>query len=214
MSENRGAALLGLGLATGFIIWVSRPLFNRYGVFARSALIDPESVADVAASLPQDEDSFILSAWDLVGQQIQYSNYGSILYFSGDVVKCQRCLLASEVLNLKRGNCVAKATLLTSLLRNRLPANRVYMAVGWARLDGLGGHAWCEVERNGTWYILESTMPPPAMPWVPADAMSKVYIPQALVNDQDLVCYSSEVCSVIEKANCLCEIERLFAPAY
>ena len=112
-------------------------------LYRYSALINPSAVADIAASLPANEDDFIIAAWEYVASNVQYENFGSILYFTDQGVECDECFTPLEVLAAGESNCVGKSILLTSILRNRIPPDRVYMAVGTLNLNSNGGHAWC-----------------------------------------------------------------------
>lgn len=133
--------LILLSGATLGLIWLASR--SSVQAFTLSTFIDPGSVADLAATLPPDEDAFILAAWELAGGDISYSGFGSDLKFSAYLVYCKRCFLASQVLKSGVSNCVGKSILLVSLLRNRLPPERVYLTVGQLNTDHIGGHAWC-----------------------------------------------------------------------
>ena len=176
-------------------------------LFALFQFISPASVSDIAAQLPAGEDEFIIAAWEQVGNDITYDGYASEITIMDHTVECARCLLATEVLNAGRANCVGKAILLTSLLRNRLPADRVYMAIGQLSMDGVGGHAWVVVQRAGSWYLLESTRPPNGWQLV---ASRPEYILEALLNDQDVICTSSSLCLSVKKASCDCMLKYAY----
>ena len=191
--ERARAVYLGFlaSSAAGLLVWALTRKTAR--VFATSALVCPGCVADLAAQLPaSSEDEFILAAWDLAGTGIGYEPVGSHLDFTDSTVSCERCLLPRETLTRGVANCVGHAALLASLLRYRLPADRVLMAVGQLATDGVGGHAWAEVFRQGQWYILESTKGPG--PWVPASAVSSLYIPEILFNDETVLCNTPSLC--------------------
>lgn len=140
--EANRVPLIFLGSAAIFgTIWLATRSSTQ--AFALGVFIDPESVADIATTLPQNEDDFILAAWELVGNNIRYEGFGSHLKFSADVVYCQKCFLSRQVLKSGVGNCVSKSVLLTSLLRNRLPPERIFLAIGQLNTDHIGGHSWC-----------------------------------------------------------------------
>jgi len=184
----------GAGLA---IWWMATRVGSKYST---ADFVNPEAVADIAASLPSEEDRFILSAWNYVTENIQYQGYSSNLYFVNDAIKCSGCRVPEATLKVAKGNCVSMSSVLTSILRNRLPPERVFMTVGewWYR-----GHAWCQVQRqNGRWYLLESTSPP-TKGWVLVDAVSYIYKPFSYFNDQLFYCYSEELCK-IRVGNCDC----------
>ena len=186
-----------------FIVWMqSRVQPPRYST---DMMIDAQSVAKIAAQMPAEEDQFILSAWDWVGRDIQYQAYGSLIEFWDSTVYCERCLLPRDVLKRGRANCVGKSLLLASLLRNRLPAERVYLAIG--DLTGIGGHAWVSAQRHdGQWYILEATKPPRR--WVTQTEIASRYIPEAYVNDVSLLCASEDICFIIPEASCNCRLDK------
>lgn len=65
----------------------------------------------------------------------------------------------AESMQLRSLNCVNKAFLLTSLVKNELSVpGQVYCVFGELTHDGIGNHAWVEVQRNGMQYIYEATI--------------------------------------------------------
>ena len=194
LEERQGLFLSFAGaLGAGLFVWW---LMERLGTeFSTTDFVNPESVADIAASLPSTEDDFILSAWDYVAGNIQYQGYSSNLYFVNDAIKCTGCRIPDSTLKSGKGNCVSMSSVLASILRNRLPPERVFMVVGQMSLDGIGGHAWVNCQRRDErWYLLESTNPPKG--WVPMEAVSYIYKPFAYFNDALFYCYSDEICRV------------------
>jgi len=195
------------GLTSGVVL---NYLQNRsiMGVYSLSDFVDPEGVADIASDMPSDEGEFTLEAWDYVGGDIDYSGYGSIITFYDSTINCQRCLLPERVISTGVANCVGKSALLTSILRNRYSPERVYMVIGEYMRDGeKHGHAWVEVNRGGTWYVIEATLPPPVSPWAPVSGQSSVYSADIFFNDFGVLCYDEEMCPstrlVIKKRPCL-----------
>lgn len=186
--------------ATTTATLLANMFLNAAKLWALDEFIDPDAFADIAAQLPQDPSEYALEAWDLVGRQIPYSHYGSILHFGDDYARCKRCHLPLDIVRRGRGNCVAKSQVLVSLLRNRFSASDTYMAIGQLNVNGTGGHAWVILNHNG-WHILESTMPPPDQPWVSASRLSEIYIPEAMVNDRGLVCLDEEICHLVHRAD-------------
>lgn len=180
--------------------------------FPLSALVNPASASYLAASLPPDEDSFILGAWDMVGTQVTYEGYGSLLQFFGNTVKCERCILPSELVKnqVPKANCVGKSALLASILRNRLPAEQVYLVLGTLDLGEPGGHAWVTVQKaDDQWYILEPTRKPWTQPWQTAQSLADIYIPEAFLNDQALLCSDPEMCHIVTAGACPCLLDRI-----
>jgi len=186
------------GVASGVI---ASSLSNRWLYYDLSAFINPEAFSDIAAQLPANEQDYILAAWEMAGEDLDYRLYGSVLYFGEDKVQCKSVSRPAKVFNRGWGNCVAKSQVLTSILRNRFSPSDTYLAVGTLAQDGIGGHAWVTVRSEGVWYVLESTLPPPDQPWLPAAKLSHVYSCEAYVNDTGLVCMDEEVCKLIHHAN-------------
>jgi len=194
---------VGVGLAT---IWLLQP--RPALKLALSRLIDVKATRDIANSLPSDEKEFIWAAWHLVGCDIKYKSYGSDFQFFGSTIKGYRIDLPTEVIALGASNCVGKSALLTSILRNRLPASRVYMVIGNLKMDGVGGHAWVLAEIDGKWYRIEATHCP--INWTEATNMSGIYESKAMFNDEELICYDAELCVNVSPASCcdaICECE-------
>ena len=172
-------------------------------LLAYGELIDPAAVADIADSLPPDEGDFIIAAWRYVATHVQYDNFGSMLYFTDQGVQCDACFDPLEVLAAGESNCVGKSILLTSILRTRIPANRVYMAVGTLNLNSNGGHAWVRVQHDGIWYALEPTLMPPGQPWIPEVSVAYKYTMEGYMNDRIHSCSEPNLCLAIRKTSCL-----------
>ena len=151
MQRNDGSVFihflgsLGASLAAAWILGsLGKSVFSIGArTFRSSDFINPGAVADIAARRPAGEDDFILAAWELVGGGIDYQAFGSDVEFNNGVVRCDKCYLPGQVRKTGASNCVGKSALLASILRNRLPADRVFMVIGELHLDGVGGHAWC-----------------------------------------------------------------------
>jgi len=194
-SQRGTSEAMFLGVASSFVaglfVWwlVSRINSSTVPI---TKFIDPAAVSAIADQLPRDEDEFLLSAWELVGAGVKYDAFGSIVEFRDSTVECQNCLLPDRMLRMSRphSNCVGKSALLTSILRTRLPPERVYMVVGAANVSPRpGGHAWVTAKRGSEWYILESTVPPSRdLPWHRAEELSDLYVPEAFVNDYGVFC--------------------------
>ncbi len=201
--------ILGFLAALGGVALVKR-LSNSNVLLLRSSLVQPSAVAELAGKLNiGDEDAFIYNSWLYVATEVKYSGYSSIVSFINNLVSCQRCILPGATLSHGSGNCVAKAAVLASLLRNFIPASRVYLVMGELDKNGVGGHAWCEIERNGSWYILESTRVPDLTNlWVRVP--QREYIPSVYFNDADsgLVCLDSKLCVAIKASRCPCEFDK------
>ena len=167
---------LGSLTAGGVIYLVTRP--SSYSI---SQLVTPEKVAYIAAELPQGDDDFAQAALKWVSDNIQYQALGSDISFKNGSVLCRGCYTPTSVLAKGAGNCVAQSFLLTSILRNRIDADRVYATLGEVTIDGVGGHAWTSYWRDGGWYILDPTYKEAVGKWMPASHPS--YLSQVHVND-------------------------------
>ncbi len=178
-------------------------LIAKKVTFPSNAWFEPQKVKFLADQLTQgSEDEFILSAWDLVGRGLVYEAFGSDIDIDQGIITCDKCFTTDQILNRGGSNCVGKSAMLASLLLNRLPANRVYMAIGHFAGDGVGGHAWCLVDRGGTDYLLEATSPPPAQPWTPASLVSRIYIPYAVFSPESFECLDHQFCLQVGNCNC------------
>ena len=198
--ERIFASALGVLVAGGIIRWLQ----DRSQTFPLSALIDTGAVSALAQNLPQEKNEFAWAAWNMVGSQVAYSYYGSILQMVDHSVNCERCLLPRELLAMDnpKANCVGKAALLVSLLRNRFPPGEVYMVVGRYAKDGrYPGHAWAELFKDGQWYIIEATVPPTR--WMPVSEVEDTYLPEAFINDVGSRC-ATEKCLMVDPAACPC----------
>ena len=116
------------------------------------SLVQPDDpvVRDIARVLVQAND-FIGAAQEFVDSFTTYqSEVGD--YWTEP----------SEILEARAGDCDDKAILLTSILRNYLPADQVYCAFGLWILDGeTGGHMYVVAEgEDGEDRIIESTAGP------------------------------------------------------
>lgn len=84
-----------------------------------------------------------------------------------------------EMLGARAGDCDDSAILLTSILRNYIPPEEVYCAIGLWDVGGrVDGHMWVVMAgQNGEDLILESTA-------APGKPLGGKYILQAIFNDQ------------------------------
>lgn len=202
MNETVGQRLYlsflgGLGAAL-FAWWIQSRLAEER--FLYSQFIDLETAAGIAASFPPSEDEFVLAAWRYASEEVQYESRASTLRFVDGEVRCHYCLLPAVVLERGKANCMGKAALLLSLLRYRLPSERVHMAIGGLATDRVGGHAWVVVQRAGDWYLLESTLSPTK--WVKVSELQNVYVPSVYLNDQTFYCQDERLCFRTGGADC------------
>lgn len=110
---------------------------------------DPE-VRDVARELSRARD-FISAAREFVNS---FTTYGTEV---GDYWS-----VPAETLVRRSGDCDCLSILLCSILRNQIPAENVYCAIGkWSTAGKTEGHMWVVVAaQNGEDRILESTAGP------------------------------------------------------
>jgi len=194
-----GSKILFVLAGTVVGIVAVRALQPQTALLPLSKLIDPASVKPIADDIADLGGDFTLAAWQYVGGTIDYRYYGSDLHFQDSSVKCQNCMLPMQVAQKGYSNCVGKAALLTSILRDRYGPDDAYMVVGEYLSSKTGkdnGHAWVNLKRNGIFYVIEATSLPPQNPWVSANSLSEIYVPDAWVNDAGLICYDPEVCTL------------------
>lgn len=121
-------------------------------------------------------------------------------------------LYPAEVIRLApRANCSNKSFLLTSLLLNELPEQQVKCVLGHLRLDGIGAHAWVEIELDGSNYILEGTQPNIEKAIIPA-SLAGAYEPVVYFSNDGVYTLSSEadgVARIIEEHFGFCAIPFL-----
>jgi hypothetical protein len=210
LKRNTGL-LVAAGVALGAVILL-RKSNGEYVSFPASDFFQPAKVASLAEELYPEgisEDEFILAAWQWVGSQIVYEPIGSDIDFDGQIVKCLYCWTVEQTLQRKLGNCVCKSAGLASLLLNYIAPERIHMVIGGFSMDGVGGHAWLTVERNGADYILEATSTPKAQPWISADVMSTIYIPYAVFSQVDFTCVDHSFCIQVNECDCGRRIQEL-----
>ena len=119
-------------------------------------------------------------------------------------------LFPSEIITLApKANCANKSFLLTSLLRNELPAYQVRCVMGHIRMDGIGAHAWCEVSPHGNPYILETTVTDIRRALVPT-GYAPEYEPVLYLTDMGIdVVDESEGIGIIDERFGYCAVEFL-----
>ena len=211
--KNKGL-LVAAGTVLGAVVLIkltSKAFASQYVSFPASDFFQPDKVTYLADLLAaEDEDEFILNAWNYVGLGITYEPIGSDINFDGETISCLYCWTVEQTLARGLGNCVCKSSVLASILLNRLAPERVHMVIGGFAMDGVGGHAWLTVNRGGGEYIVEATSPPKAVqPWVPASLMSSVYIPYAVFSPLDFACLDNHFCVRVNECDCGRRIQEL-----
>lgn len=119
-------------------------------------------------------ESRILNCWTWVANKVQYKafikasiNIEGQTYHQPDYWQDPGMCCITKV-----GNCVNKAFLLTSLLRNELQADEVYCVLGNLYNGKAGGHAWVQIRFGNRDYIMESTRPD-VQPMVPVEIATR-----------------------------------------
>lgn len=122
-----------------------------------------------------------------------------------------------ESLQIGKGNCANKSFVLASLLKNyyRVPG-QVFCAMGNITLDGIGAHAWVELNNSAGRFIIETTQPNLEHALIPKEAAiaydAKVYFDErdVYVNGQGISAPQAlsahfGVCAVPWLENYLCQ---------
>jgi len=163
--ESVVAGAGGISLYKDFLAKV-RNDGKYHGVIELVQPNDPE-VREIAEILSNSPD-FIHSAQQFVNTFTSYENE------QGDYWHPPKDTLAKEA-----GDCDCKSILLCSILRNRIPAEKIFCAFGLWILDGeTTGHMWVVTEDdNGEDRVIESTAGPD-------HKLRGRYILQAMFNDQ------------------------------
>jgi hypothetical protein len=182
-------------LAAGSVLLLLNRTFS-YKYYALTDFVNPEAVAPIAETFPEDNSSFIRAAWQFVADEVQYDRIPSDISLQKEQARCSRCYTPEEVLTRGYGNCLASSCLLASLLRNKFPPEQVMVVLGEISLDGVGGHAWVEAKNMGTWYNMESTVAPRDEGLLPVAIASEVYHPKAKFNDVGIYCMEEGFCKV------------------
>lgn len=114
------------------------------------ALVQPDDpqVKLIADILHQDSD-FIEATQEFINKFTKYAHeYGD--YWA----------TPAECLAKREGDCDCLSILLCSILRNYIPAEKVYCAIGiWANNNEETGHMWVIVGNGGEDIVIESTAP-------------------------------------------------------
>ncbi len=156
-----------------------------------SEFITPQSleVTQLHQKLTEQEPTLkdkLIACWSWVASQVKYQKFVTGTLRIGNKVEYQNDLWCdpSLTIRIRVGNCANKAFLLTSLLREDLPADQVYCVLGNLNNNGdSGGHAWCQVSLEGRDYVMESTRPD-VPPLIPTDIATK-YEAVHLFNDKE-----------------------------
>lgn len=207
MSENNYLAIVALtATVTGAVALIARMFSGK--VYDTGQFFQPGAAANLARQLPQgSEDDFILAAWDYVANDINYERIASDMSFKNGEVICADCYFPTEVIARDKGNCIAKSSLMASILANRIAMNRIQIVVGEYTGASTGGHAWVELWRQGDWYLIETTAPPGNNPWKVAKSLyGRLYSPSVILESDSLKYASND--EVARLIGCACGIDK------
>lgn len=143
-----------------------------------------ETYAELTEGLHTTEE-IIDALWDYVGG-LRYRKDEGIFKVPGKTLRArgELFLYPQETILVESGDCDDKAILLTSLLRNTLPAEEVRAVVGF---HGSQGHMWVEaLHPLDGWVILESVRRPNG------GRRNGNYEPVVAFNDQTVLIYTEE----------------------
>ena len=172
-------------LAAGLVTF----LVTRPDAISLEEMMNPDAVAELASRFPEDE--FVAAAVDWVAKEIEYEPITSDIHFYDHAIRGRSISTPTQTLIKGKGNCLAQAALLTAILRNRLPSDMVYTALGEVMNNGGGGHAWTIVEQSGVWKIADPTCEECSM----ISGKDPSYISYAYFNDEDVSCLpGTEIC--------------------
>ena len=131
-------------------------------------------------------DERIVACWRWVANEVKYVKFvkGKIWINGQWSVQNDLWTTPSMTIQTRVGNCAVKSFLLTSLLRNELPAGEVYCSLGNLYNGKPGGHAWVALKMTEGEYIMETTVPT-APPMVLAED-AKRYEPVHYFNDAEV----------------------------
>lgn len=128
----------------------------------------------------------ITALWQWVASQVRYVKFvrGKIWINGKSAVQRDLWTLPETTIRTRVANCAVKSILLTSLIRNELPASQVYCALGNLYNGKPGGHAWVNLKLDDD-YIVESTMP--TAPAMVSSHLAIRYDPVHFFNDEQVL---------------------------
>lgn len=102
----------------------------------------------------------VMSCWKYVSRIPYRKTVRARMVVEGNGVGQQDTwLYPNETIRLAPvANCANKSFLLASLLLNELPHGRVRVVMGHIVFEDINAHAWVEVNPDGVWYLLETTI--------------------------------------------------------
>ena len=159
-----------------------------------------------------DPDDIAIALWNYVANLPYVPSVSARLIAGGKQFKQHDTwFFPAEAMLVEKSNCANRSFILASLLKNYLTTpGEVYCVVGNLSLDGIGAHAWVQVNRGSRSYIMETTLPNLHFALIPthlADAyMPKVYFDEKSVYTVD---NTVSVAKVLESCFGLCAIDFL-----
>ena len=128
----------------------------------------------------------IYNCWAWVANKVKYvQSISGVLQIQGKISRQNDLWIAPNlIISTKVGNCFNKSALLTSLVRNALPDDKVSLVLGNITSDGIGGHAYVICQLDSEIYLLESTRPDIKNPFVIASDV-QIYDPVIFVNERE-----------------------------
>ncbi len=131
----------------------------------------------------RDVQETAFNAWQWVSHQIKYKSSlrGTINVEGQSIVQNDLWLYPGEQIQILRGNCACKSFLLASLLKSQIPNTQVVL--GNLKHESIGGHAWVQINFDGTDYILEGTQPNMNNPFISVN-MVDMYEPVVFFDNE------------------------------
>lgn len=127
-----------------------------------------------------------VKSWSWVANNLRYVRFvNATINIAGKVSRqTDYWQMPSQAIRTKVGNCANKSFLLGSLLRRDFTPQQMNVVLGNLYQNGdVGGHAWCEINIDGTHsYIMESTRGD--MPPMVASEVADIYEPVIYFNDE------------------------------
>ena len=160
-----------------------------------NALDIKELYRDLTKEIATLEDK-IATLHNWVASQIRYTRFvkGRLWIEGKSSIQDDLWNMPSITARIKVGNCVNKAFLMTSLLRQTMPLSQVHCVLGNLYNGKPGGHAWVQAKLGEQDYIIETTRAdvPSLIPAFSADRYETVH----LFNDE--VSYAIEGRTMME----------------
>lgn len=134
-----------------------------------------------------DPSDIAISLWHYISHQPYVPLVAARLQAGGKTFRQKDTwFYPAESLQLGIGNCANKTFVLASMLKNQFRSpGEVYAVVGNIKLDGIGSHAWVEINRGGRSYIMETTQPNINSALIPTD-LADAYVPKVYFDEKNV----------------------------